>query len=187
MSVEYTPQALYPSDQDGRDKYLIDELNKISFAIAQNADDKGYGGVLLDAPDTSFGDITTAWKVLAFDAPALANPLYVDQLPGNNGLKLQKAGVWSVSIGFSLLHDSVNSGRVLEMQVRNVTQGLSPRSTLIGTARNQDVTIFMGTIMVEVSEAAVGDLFQIRLRVSSGNDYDVTSLVTAVFEVDIVD
>jgi hypothetical protein len=33
MAIKYTPQALYPTDKAGQDKYLIDELNKISFTL----------------------------------------------------------------------------------------------------------------------------------------------------------
>jgi hypothetical protein len=122
----------------------------------------GYGGIRLDTP-TGMPSLGIGFEVIPADAAVVTSPVTVTQDFGNNGIRFGQEGVWNLSVNFSIEHNESNSGRQFSVQIYNATEATGTAGVIVPVARNQPGTYFSATLMVEVSNADIGDLYQIRV------------------------
>ena len=136
---------------------------------------KGYGSVSQTiAPFAA--TLGAGYTVLLSDQSDLNTPVAVIQDAVNNGLIFEQAGVWSITSTFTIGHDSANDGRTFNVEIYNSTDAVSSNGTTVGVGRNVEYTNYSASMLVDVPESAVGDLFQIRI----GGTADTFITVTQV-------
>jgi hypothetical protein len=137
----------------------------------------GYGGVVLSVP-TGIPNLGIGFEVLPADAAVVTSPVTVTQDFANDGIRFSQEGVWNINIGFSLTHNESNSGRETTVQLYNATEATGGNGVPMPIARNQPGTYFSGTLMVEVTAADEGDLYQIRV----GGGDSITAVTVEGYE-----
>ncbi len=131
----------------------------------------GYGGITQETP-TGIGDIGGGilnWETLVADTISTAVPRGVDQLLATNALSLNAAGVWSVSVSFSISHNEVNSSRQFSIRIFDITSASAGKATLIGIGRNSGVTTFATTFLLDITPGQTGDDWRIEVGGTADN------------------
>jgi hypothetical protein len=123
---------------------------------------RGYGGIRQSVPIAS-PDLDATFQVIPADAAVVTIPANVIQDTANNGLNLLLEGVWQVNILISFAHVESQQGRAIQFQIYNATTGAPGGKTTVPIARNQPGTFLSAGVLMEVSDIAAGDLFQIRV------------------------
>lgn len=127
----------------------------------------GYGGIHQSAP-IGLADIGAGWTTLEANVDAITTPRGVTQTPANNTIAFLTAGIWSISVSFSLTHNESNGSRTMVVRLWDEDAGVPSREVFIGVGRNTDTTAFGTTVLYEVQDAQVGH--SIRVEVSGGGD-----------------
>jgi len=83
-------------------------------------------------------------------------------------------GLYRISIMFSIEHNEINSGRRFSVRLFNVTSGLGLHDITVGIGRNNGVTNFTGSFLIEIDTDHVGD--SLRLEVGQA-DTIISSVV----------
>ncbi len=122
----------------------------------------GYGGVT-QTPAVGIPDLGIWFDVLPANAGVISVPRFLTQDFANDGLVLDIEGIWNVSISFSLVHNESNSGRQIVVQLYNSTTATVVGDVVLPIARNQPGTYFSVSILAEVANANIGDLFVVRV------------------------
>lgn len=123
----------------------------------------GYGGIRHAGVPIPLPDIGAGFNVIPADAALLANPSFVDQDFPQNALEIQAQGVWVAYITISLVHNESPGGRSTNVQVYDATTATPGLTTRIPIGRNSPGTYFPVSIMVEISPADIGNIFQVRV------------------------
>ena len=105
----------------------------------------------------------------------ITTPRGITQDFATESLAFDTPGVWSISIGFSISHNELNLSRTIDVRLFNITDGSPGLSSTVGVGRNNGVTTYSLTILVEILTADVGDAW--RVEISGGAD-----IFTAVVE-----
>ena len=137
-------------------------LPDLSAGILDSMTGAGYGGVNLSTP-TGIADLGAGFITLPVDTDVVAIPRLVTQDTANDGLEFDQEGVWTANVIFSLSHDEVNNSREFIVRTFNVTESTAGPSAPIGIGRNNGVTTFSASLLVEISADAAGDLFVIQV------------------------
>jgi hypothetical protein len=138
---------------------------------------KGYGGIR-QTGTPSLSDMGASFQIVPANAELIATPLNVTQDHANDGIKFNKAGVWSTNVIISLSHNEDNAGRTFEIQLYNATDSVEIGAISVPVARNQPGTFISTTFMSEISASAKDDLLQIRI----GNGDTFTSVVLKAYQ-----
>lgn len=128
----------------------------------------GYGGISQRA-GAALINPGLGWTLLPADTEVITNPVAVDQNVDFDALAFQLAGMWSLSISFSMTHNELNAGRTSNIRLLNTNTGLASTGVLFSTARNTDVTAFSINVLFEVQPAQLGD--NISLQMGGGSTY----------------
>ncbi len=142
----------------------------------------GIWSPLFDALTTSFIFNAAAYGSMGLSAP-IAGPnipvgsfIIVTQFDSNStavrGLVLDFtadtfsfnfAGIFRLSVMFTIEHDDINAGRQFELRLFNVTEAVAALPTVIGIGRNQGVTNYTATFLVDIAAADVDDVFRLEV------------------------
>jgi hypothetical protein len=122
----------------------------------------GYGGIHLTVAIAG-ADVGAGWVVVPADAGLLTNPVNVVQDFANNGIRLDRYGIWQVNILLAFAHDSDPGARAMEFQIYNATTDTAQAAIDIPIARNQTSTYFSVPALLELTSGNVDDLYQLRL------------------------
>ena len=141
------------ADQDRQDADLLrhEILALLAFVEA------GYGGIFASG-GSSMSNIDSTWQTLVVDSAAVTTPRNVTQDTANDGIRLDKQGIWVVNFSFVITHNELNSGRTMQFRLRNDTAGATIGTIPIFVGRNAGGTNFAGSFMFDVPEAVEGDL-----------------------------
>jgi hypothetical protein len=145
----------------------------------------GYGGVTADDL-VGLGDINATPQILPADAGSVLSPKRVTQDFANDGVILDRAGVWQISISFSLAFVDVNNPRDMLMDIFHPGSGTSLGATLISIGRNQAGTNFSVTLLGDIPESVVGELLVCRVA-SAAHTFTTVTMVGYSFEFLLVD
>lgn len=149
---------------DGNDWHRLTNVEE----VLQNFVAVGYGGVNQPNPGVVRPDLGAGWQTVSSMTEAvLATPRYVTQSTGNSSLYLLRPGVWQISLFFTFDHNTSNSGRVMNVRIRNASDNEGSQAIAVGVGRNVEVTTFSLTTLFEIGEDVVGD--QMRLQVGAGD------------------
>lgn len=147
-----------------RDILKLDEIHQFimdSFVAA------GYGSISLADP-TPLLDIDATWQKIPFDTAAIAVPKgVVYDLPAN-GITVNVEGIWTLSLTITLSFAEAQAGRTLQIRSFNtdLATGATPIQSFVG--RNTAGHTVTFSLPVEISPAAVGDVFVV--EISSATD-----------------
>jgi hypothetical protein len=173
----YTPNALYPQDELGQAKYLIDELNKISYQFGAIVT-KGYGGVRLDTPVT--GEVIPTgdnWLLLPADSGVVTTPVNVVQAPDADAIGFLETGVWSIVINYSLTFVDVNSSRDYSVRLFNVVEGTPlGAGSVVAVGRNTSGSTVSFNLLAEIPLSAEGQGVGVQVGAASTTFTDVDIL-----------
>lgn len=143
----------------------------------------GYGGIGVDAVK-SIGTINSTFQTLeGFDTDLVETPLDVTYDKANHGLKLDRQGLWELTIKVTLTFDELNAGRQIQFRTYNATTA-TPGGISFNyfVGRNQAGVNIPLTIAVDIPPANVGDLIQ--LQVGSASDtFTNSSNIGTIYQV----
>ena len=121
-----------------------------------------YGGIVQDTP-VGLPDLGVPWVTLLADTPMVTTPRGIIQDFAQNGLIFNFTGVYSVAVSFTITHIEAQAGREIEIRLYNATKAVGTEGTIIGIGRNQSATNFATTILAEIPQSEVGDLWQAQI------------------------
>ena len=121
-----------------------------------------YGGIVQDSP-VGLPDLGVPWVTLLADTPMITAPRGIIQDVAQNGLIFNFTGVYSVAVSFTITHIEAQAGREIEIRLYNATKAVGTEGTIIGIGRNQSATNFATTILAEIPQSEVGDLWQAQI------------------------
>ena len=163
---------------------LGNEVSLVSEAAIRALVAIGYGGIFggggAAGPALGLGFVV----VDGFTDIQVAEPVSVIQDTAQNGLIVERAGVWLINVQVTFSHDEVNAGRQTTLRLWNATQSTVVADMVMGTGRNQDVTQYAAALLGDFSGAGVDDLLQ--LQMGGGDDYSLVSWETLLFSVNHV-
>ena len=134
-----------------------------------------YGGVRLDTPTALSNIVASTYQAVPFDAGALNTPRGISQDFANNGIRFTVAGVYRLSVYFVLTHDiSTSAARYFDVRLYNNTDAVVEGITQTGVGRNDEVTTFMVSLLVEIGDTDLGDLYQLEIGNASATISTVT-------------
>ena len=139
-----------------------------------------YGGVRLVTPDPTFPDIGIAWETVRFDADAVTAPRGVIQDNANNGIRFTYNGVFLINLGFTFKFTESQAGRDLEARIYNADTAVGGQPTIISVGRNQDGLNFSTSVLAEIPDTELNDLWQLQVGGAPVTLAGVTQ-VSAVF------
>ncbi len=140
---------------------------------------KGYGGIRLQDP-TPLSNIGASWQEVPFDRASLDNPFDVTQDFANNGLRINRPGIWFGALNFTFEHNSGNSGRYVGVRLRNKTANTTIKEWQFGTGRNVEFTSIALTWLNETN-VDEGDI--VVPQVGNGSVYTDVVMWNAEFSV----
>ena len=177
-ALEYSSAVhkLYGDDVDGLNQHddvdhtnppvtgsaivYVESLSKwTSLAIFSTA---AYGGIR-QAADVVLPDIGIGWTTLLAELPSLTTSRGITQDFANNGIRFNTEGVFSIGVTFAISHNESNASRTINVRIFNSTLGTGADASEIGIARNQPITNYSATLLVDIDTAILGDLFQIQI------------------------
>lgn len=158
--------------------FLHDAVEQLSLSVLDEIEaiTKGYGGIE-QTGTPGISNLGAGFQVVPANAGLITTPIKVIQDFANDGIIVEKSGVWSVSILISLSHNEDISSRSFEVQLYNDTDAVELSSIPVPIARNQPGTFVDFTFIVEIPESAENNLLQIRI----GNGSTVTSVVLEAY------
>ena len=124
--------------------------------------DPGYGGIE-QFTDSAVANINTTPVVIPANFGAVTDPKGVVQDLANNAIALDHSGVWNITFTLTLLFDGVNAGRQYGVQFYNATEDAVIVTPLISVGRNQEGSTPAASLLIDIGEANINDLFQMRL------------------------
>ncbi len=134
----------------------------------------------------SEADITAAFQDVDWYDAETVTPRGIATNLANGTFAFALEGVYALSFVLSVDHDEVNNGREFQVRLFDQTLGapVGSLASIVGTARNQGVTTFSATILVEVTPANAGDIFVMQIGGASGTpagtyidvEYNTTTL-----------
>ena len=124
----------------------------------------GYGGIY-QSTNVALPDLGIGWVVMTADSAVIQNPVDVTQDFANNGLIFEASGVWQVSIAISMVFVLEQFGRQTVVQIYNATTDSGGRGVIVPIGRNQEGLWFSVSLLVEISDDQVGNLYQVRVGV----------------------
>lgn len=127
----------------------------------------GYGG-LGNFSLTAISDIDNTPQVLPALFGAIAAPVDLVQDVANDALIFEKAGVWQVTVSFSVEFVSVNLGRKFQTEVYNQQDDAVFVSSTTSVGRNQEGSSVSATLLLDLLPSDVGE--RIQMRVVSSTD-----------------
>jgi hypothetical protein len=159
--------------------FLHDAVEQLSLSVVTEFESiiKGYGGIKQTATP-GMTNLGVGFQVVPADAKLITTPIEVTQNFANDGILVERSGVWRIDIIISLSHNEDIAGRTIEVQLYNDTDAVEIDVILVPIARNQPRTFISLTLMVEIPESAENDLLQIRI----GNGSTVTSVVLQAYQ-----
>lgn len=159
--------------------FLHDAVEQLSLSIVDEIASivKGYGGIK-QTGTPGISNLGSGFQVVPADAGLITTPIEVTQDFINDGIIVEKSGVWSVNIIISLSHNEDIAVRTIEIQLYNDNDAAEINAIRIPIARNQLRTFISLAIMVEIPESAKNDLLQIRI----GNGSTVTSVILQAYQ-----
>lgn len=191
--MAYSPGNPPATGQPNLERYLADELNRIRQQFDLSAQVAlsvlvaiGYGGVIRPSA-SNIGAITAIYETIEFSAAGVAVPVSVDQDFANNGLRINRAGVWLFNFQTSIQHDDVNSGRNMNFRLRNLDDAATISSWKAGTGRNTEWTRIAVPVLFDVPESLLGKLLVMQVNAGIGTylgaaSWDSTMSVNHVSE-----
>lgn len=168
--------ATHAQEPDPHGQYALEAEVLETFSLA------GYGGIVADE-SVAPTDIGLAWELFdAWDGAALPTPRYIVQDFANNGIRIERPGVFSVNIKISLQHAESQGGRVMYLRLWNATAGTPGASEFaFGVGRNVAFTnLTVPGALFDVTEETVGDLIQI--QIGGGDSFTAVTNIGASFE-----
>jgi len=159
--------------------FLHDAVEQLSLSVITEFESiaKGYGGIE-QTGTPGISNLGAGFQVVPADANLITTPVEVTQDFANDGIIVERSGVWNVNIIISLSHNEDAAVRTTEIQLYNDTDAVEIEAILVPIARNQPRTFISLVIMVEIPESAEDDLLQIRI----GNGSTVTSVVLEAYQ-----
>lgn len=166
---------------------LVDQVNANEVALAKLREDfdlfvliadtlyavAAYGGIS-NTGSEAIPDISTGFQTLPYNTVSVADPRLVIQDLANNGLIVEREGIWLMSIAFALEFLDINSGRHFDVRLFDATEGVVVATSNIFVGRNQAGSNYAVSLLVTISEEAAGHLITVQI----GNaDTDFTSVV----------
>lgn len=128
---------------------------------------KGYGGLTRPSA-ANIGTIGVVYETIPFSQVAVAEPVDVVQDFANDGIRIERAGVWVFMFQTSIQHDDVNSGRNMNFRLRNLTNNTTISSWKSGTGRNTEWTRIAVPILFDVPDTILGDLLVMQVNAGIG-------------------
>jgi hypothetical protein len=131
--------------------------------LVENLVYAGYGG-LRELGPTAFDVPALIYSTVPFSTVAVTTPKEVTQDPATNSLSVAKGGVWLLVVSGTLAgHDSSNQGRTFNLRLWNATESVGGSPIPIGVGRNVEDTNFSVTVLVELLDTDIGDIYQLEL------------------------
>ena len=159
--------------------FLHDAVEQLSLSVITEFESivHGYGGIK-QTGTPSLSDLGAGFQVVPADAELITTPIEVTQDFANDGIIVERSGVWSIGIIISLSHNEDAAVRTTEIQLYNDNDAAELSAILVPIARNQPRTFISLILMVEIPESAKDDLLQIRI----GNGSTVTSVILEAYQ-----
>ena len=163
---------------------LEERLDEIVQFVVDNFIPAGYGGITLSQPDATFPDLGAGWVELVADQLSIDPPRAITPDLAQNSLAFDVKGVWSISFGFTIDHDSSNGGRTINLRFFDKTDNDARGSLPIGIGRNVEVTSQFLTVFLDIAEDDIGHPFSI--EVGGGDTVVIDSLDTFIYNAQYV-
>lgn len=127
----------------------------------------GYGGIETNV-STAMSNINATPQVVPALEASVGTPRNIIQDFANDGLIIEKEGIWQILIFLTLAFVDINSGRIITVEVFNDSESAVFDDSPIFVGRNQAGVNISAGYLLDVPEAIENDLFQV--RVSSAAD-----------------
>lgn len=163
---------------------LEDDLDAIVQFVLDNFSVAGYGGIQLSAADETFPDLGAGYQTLVADTNTIDVPRGTTPDHTTNSVALNLEGVWQISIGFTIEHDSSNQGRTIRLRLRNTVDGTTSTPNPIGIGRNVEVTNWSITTLFQNLPDNLAD--PMVAEIGGGDTVLVTALDSYYFNVNYV-
>lgn len=138
---------------------------------------RGYGGIK-QTGTPGISDLGAGFQVVPANTTLIIIPADVTQDQANDGIRIEKAGVWSIDAIISLSHNSNGANRNIEAQLYNDTKAVEIETVTVPIKLLTTGTLIPLTFMIEVPEVNEDDLLQIRI----GNIDTVTTVVLETYQ-----
>jgi len=130
---------------------------------------KGYGGIANTQQEPS-ADWGLGWTVVdGWNINVVNEPVSVTQDQANNGLSIDRGGIWVINLLFAVQHDESQQGRYTTLEMRDETNNETLLSFLLYTARNVGGTSFSGSFLIDLPPENNGKFLS--WRVGGGSFY----------------
>ena len=156
------------------DQYATEVAALNTFALA------GYGGISIAAP-VAMADIGATWTTITGFDTEILTPRYVVHDLANNALRVQKEGVWQVSVKVTLTFAEGQGGRTISLRLYNATTAAPtavPFQFFVG--RNSAGANLSFVINGEFPQETENDI--IVLQVSSVDSYTLVENIGTIFQ-----
>lgn len=175
--MSYEPENPTSEIGDNTQRWLFDEFTRIKqeFILLRQENAAlvdlfvlaGYGGLRLNTPVAGPDILVDTWQILTqFDTILTATPRYVQQDLTNNGIVVERAGMWNITLNLEFGHGVEQAdNRQLEIQLYNATDAVGGSAILIAeTGLKDEFTSYPISFPIEILPANIDKLYQVRIR-----------------------
>ena len=128
-----------------------------------------YGGIR-QSVSVAMPDVGISWVDVLFDSAILTTPRGIVQDFSVDGIRFTEDGVFNVTISLTLNFTLSQFGRNIQIRLLNATTSVGGVSTVIAVGRNQDGLNFSTSIMTEIPDTVIGDLFKVQVAALTAGD-----------------
>ena len=145
----------------------------------------GVGGIE-NFTQPTLSDIDATPQIIPASQGSIVFPRGMSQDFANDAIIFRRQGIWVGNFGFALTFDEENFSRTITIQFYDKTHDVVLKQSVISVGRNQAGTDRSVSILVEVTDVLVDDLFVPRV-VSVSNTFTNVVLESYGFNVMFVD